>query len=165
MIKTLSATTLVLVTALSTAQAQTVAIPANESFISQLGDNNAVTVAQTGGGNTQTTLQGAADPSALAKLPSSNLLTLGPSFNNFANTTQLAANGGSNTSTTIQLGAGSNVSNVMQVALAGGSNNQLTVQSGFGNIANTTQIAHAGLTNNSAIVQVGSHNTAVVSQK
>jgi len=166
-LRTLAISVLLLGSAASVAEAQPISAVANDSIISQIGEFNTATVTQLGGGNTQTTIQGSLDPSALAKLPSSSLLTLGPSFNNVATTTQIAnpANGGSNTSMTIQLGAGANVSNVMQVALAGGTNNQLTIQSGLGNIANTLQIAHAGLTNTSAIVQVGNHNIATVVQK
>jgi hypothetical protein len=140
---------------------------ANASYIAQIGDLNSAIVSQTGGGNTQTTLQGAVSPSALTQLPNFRLLTIGPSFNDTAITTQLAnlANGGSNSSLTVQLGVGSNASNIMQVALAGGTNNQTTFQSGFENAADTAQIAHAGLTNTSAIVQIGNHNTATVMEK
>ena len=147
------------------ASAQSVAV--NDSFIQQVGDLNTAGVKQVGGGNTQVTLQGLIDTSALAGIPHTGTLSAGPSFGNIANTTQLAnpANGGSNNSTTIQLGAGANVSNVMQVALLGGTNNALTIQNGAGNSASTTQIAHAGLTNSSAIVQMGSHNTATVTQR
>jgi hypothetical protein len=168
MIKALAIAAVVSTAAISAAHAQSITVPTNESVISQIGDYNAATVKQIGGGgNTQTTIQGAGDASALSGLPNSDLLTLGPSFNNIANTTQLAnpANGGSNSSITIQLGAGSNVSNVMQVALAGGTNTQLTIQNGFANIASTTQISSAGLNNKSTIMQTGSHNTATVAQK
>ena len=158
MLKALTVAAIAVTSTLSVAHAQTAAVPLNDSFVNQVGDYNTAAVSQIGGGNAQTTLQGQANA---------------PSFNNIANTTQTAdpLKGGANSSTTIQTGAGSNVSTVMQMALAGGVNTQLTVQNGFANVASTTQIANAGIlgagavNNKSTIMQTGSHNIATVVQK
>jgi hypothetical protein len=124
--------------------------PLNESFVDQIGGSNTAIVGQIGGGNTQTTLQGR---------------TNAPSFDNIASTNQSVAQGGSNVSTTIQLGPGSNISDVMQMTTAGGANNALTIQNGFANVAHVTEIAGIGLDNKSTIMQTGIHNTATVTQK
>jgi hypothetical protein len=149
MIKFLATCSALIVSAQSIAYGGTLA-PHNESFVDQIGGSNTTIVSQVGGGNTQTTLQGQASA---------------PSFNNIASTNQSVAQGGSNMSTTIQLGPGSNISDVMQMATAGGQNNALTIQNGFFNVAHTTEIAGSGLDNKSTIMQTGLRNTAAVTQK
>jgi hypothetical protein len=150
MIKLLATWSVLFVSAQSIAYGGSL-IPDNESFVDQIGGSNTAIVGQVGGGNSQTTLQGR--PSA-------------PSFNNIASTSQsVTQGGGSNRSTTIQLGAGSNISDIMQMTTTGAQNNALTIQNGFANVAHTTEIASGELNNKSIIMQTGVRNTATVTQK
>jgi trimeric autotransporter adhesin len=149
MTKSLTAAVIVLAASISAALAQSAT---NESFIYQIGDDNTVTVVQTGGNNTQNTLQGNATA---------------PSFSNIASTTQVAdpLPGGANLSTTIQGGPGFDVSDVTQIAAGAGQNTQLTIQTGAGNFSHTSQISHSALSNDSTTIQKGVDNVVHVSQK
>jgi hypothetical protein len=127
----------------------------NESFIGQVGDNNAALVFQ----------------DAEHSKDKNRQATFQKGDGNFALTSQIAnpsGGPGSNNSLTLQFDGGKgkdqgNTSLVFQKT-NGGSNNQFTIQDGKDNFALTSQHSSSSVSNSSVTAQFGNNNSALTFQ-